>query len=309
MFPERQGAALSGTEILKSLPPSASKARDEAIRDLVMAGQVPDHLRSFVPVAMKDGQNEITIFALPDVLSVGSNQDFVRVSLAPTTMQQIAGALGLSLITPKMSDAIWKAFQKIAPIPEPWYAVDGGAAMAYTSNLGVHSRAIDKAIAASGFDLSKGVAGTKKDVVITSKLASHPGKVAIYGWHKLDGTPIQGLNATSHELAYQDYSHGARFVTEKILANGEPSTLTQALADPILSKVLSNDGPVTLRYPTNWTGSTKQPPGPPSGQDRPPKGGPVIKPPAPKPSSADGSGSVWVGGALLLALILWRRKR
>ena len=37
------------------------------------------------------------------------------------------------------------------------------------------------------------VAGHKKDVVIANKVLTTTGKVAIYGWHKPDGKPIQPL--------------------------------------------------------------------------------------------------------------------
>ena len=37
------------------------------------------------------------------------------------------------------------------------------------------------------------VAGGKKDVVLTPQLAAKPGKVAIYGWHRVNGVAIQPL--------------------------------------------------------------------------------------------------------------------
>src|SRR5207253_1071838 len=56
------------------------------------------------------------------------------------------------------------------------------------------------------------IAGIKKDVVITNRLGEKPNHVAIYGWHKLDGDPIQPLTIV-HISPYVDYSHGIRLVS------------------------------------------------------------------------------------------------
>ncbi|MBD0375804.1 MAG: hypothetical protein ICV51_09270 [Flavisolibacter sp.] len=66
------------------------------------------------------------------------------------------------------------------------------------------------------------IAGIKKDIVITGKLLHDPkpNRVAIYGWHKLDGNPIQPLY-TGHVNWYVDYSHGIRLVYRKLLCDEE----------------------------------------------------------------------------------------
>ena len=59
-----------------------------------------------------------------------------------------------------------------------------------------------------GLDNTKLTAGHKKDVVLTNKLSpNNPNKrVAIFGWIKSDGKPIQGLNYWSHSDIYVDYT-------------------------------------------------------------------------------------------------------
>jgi len=49
--------------------------------------------------------------------------------------------------------------------------------------------------------------------------------VAIYGWHKLDGKPIQPLY-TGHVDWYVDYSHGIRLVSRTIYIDNK-NTITQ----------------------------------------------------------------------------------
>jgi hypothetical protein len=85
------------------------------------------------------------------------------------------------------------------------------------------------------------VAGHKKDVVIANALDQAAGKVAIYGWHKKDGKPIQPLY-TGHTDAWVDYSHGSRLVQRRMIVNGEAKTIDDVLADPHLAPLLSDEG-------------------------------------------------------------------
>ena len=86
-------------------------------------------------------------------------------------------------------------------------------------------------------------AGDKKDIVLTNRLASNPGRVAIYGWHWPGGTPIQPLS-TVHGAAYADYSHGVRLVSETAFVNGRAVPLGDLLADARYGPLLNNEGPV-----------------------------------------------------------------
>jgi hypothetical protein len=87
------------------------------------------------------------------------------------------------------------------------------------------------------------VAGAKKDVVRSALLASWPGRVVIYGWHRLDGTAIQPL-WKGHTSGHVDYSHGLRLVARTMEVDGEPTTVDAVLADPELHVLLSDEGPV-----------------------------------------------------------------
>jgi hypothetical protein len=314
-FPKSKDGSIPGSKILASLPSTAGRDRDVEIAKHVLAGHVPDYLNNPISIVFSFQGTEIGVLAMPDVLSIGNNTDYVRVSLAPRSMQALAEMLGLSLITPKISDEIWKRSQKAEPIPEPWYQVDGGKAMLYTSNLGVHSKAIDAQLSAMGFDPSKGVAGIKKDVVLTSKLSAHPGKAAIYGWHKPNGKVIQDLNVTSHEDTYQDYSQGVRYIYGTATVNGKGVSVRDVLADPALAPIIA-DGVITTYYPTKWPAGGGSPSPPPVIKPPPPppviKPPPVVNPPPPGPSGgSDDSGmtQVLMFGAAIAAIYLFSKKR
>ena len=93
------------------------------------------------------------------------------------------------------------------------------------------------------------VSGSKKDVVLTNRLLTQPHQVAIYGWHKNDGSPIQPLSLV-HEAAYRDYSHGVRLVSPTMLVDGKEAATHEVLADPMLGALLSDEGPLRVtRYP------------------------------------------------------------
>jgi len=86
------------------------------------------------------------------------------------------------------------------------------------------------------------IAGIKKDVVLSGKISrdSKPNREAIYGWHKLDGKPIQPLY-TGHINWWVDYSHGIRLVYQTIWVNGKPMNYIDVLKDATLQKLLCDE--------------------------------------------------------------------
>ena len=90
------------------------------------------------------------------------------------------------------------------------------------------------------------VGGIKKDVVLSNKIVdpARQNHVVIYGWHKLDGVPIQPLT-NIHINSYVDYSHGIRLLNGEMLLDSVTVSIKSILADPLLYKVISNEtGPM-----------------------------------------------------------------
>jgi hypothetical protein len=95
------------------------------------------------------------------------------------------------------------------------------------------------------------IAGIQKDVVISGKIKAdgRPDRVAIYGWHKLDGNPIQPLY-TGHVNWWVDYSQCIRLVYRKIKVNGKWMDYEQVLGDPVLQRLLCDEPDCSFfRYP------------------------------------------------------------
>jgi len=235
----RSGTMESG-ELVAKLQELSLGEREQQVIDEAARGNVPDFLSQFIDVSTQatgaDGvEHEIVFRVSPDYFSVGTDKDFLRVPLTPRTAQHIADLYGCVLPTRKMVDVIYRqAATKLAPQP----MTEDRESLA---TFHQHHRMIENQ--RSEKDRLQLVAGIKKDVVITNRLMERPNRVAIYGWHKVDGTPIQPLT-TVHIESYVDYSHGIRLVDRWATADGTPMLIQDVLRDETLCELLSDEGPI-----------------------------------------------------------------
>jgi hypothetical protein len=183
--------------------------------------------------------------------------------MTPTLAQRIANKLQCNLPTKKMVDGIYAtAAVKLRPQPIP-----PSGAMITVPVFKQHNDSVWqlRKEQLSGHPLGALVGGHKKDVVVTNKInnPTPTGKVAIYGWHQLNGVPIQPLY-TGHGDTYADYSHGIRLVQLAMKVDGVDKTVTEVLNDPNLAGLLSDEGLIPIaRYPTPAdSGSPLPPPAP-----------------------------------------------
>jgi hypothetical protein len=234
-IPPRPATAPGGKAFSESIADLPPKAREAAIVQEVLRGNVPDFLRKFVTVRIDGATYEV----MPDYLAIGSDADFVRMPMTPQSAAQIAAAFGCTLPTRKMVNDIYaEAEVKLEPKP---LTKDRETIETFVQ----HNDIIEQQRA--GKPLGKLVGGHKKDVVISNRLKEKPNKVAIYGWHKPDGKPIQPLYV-GHADYYVDYSHGIRLVKQAMTVQGKSRQVDDVLRDPDLSKLLSDEGPVDAAY-------------------------------------------------------------
>lgn len=238
-IPLRRGGA-TGSAFFGGLSNVSGPDRDaRAIAELAR-GNMPSFLRELQPVTFKGqdarGANvEITICVTPDYLALGSDKDYVRVPLGLPAAARIAGAFDMTLPTPRMVDAIYaQAGVKLSPAP-----MTPGSQMSTTGYFVTHNATIEGQLQGR-----RGlVGGHKKDVVMASRMASAPGRVAIYGWHQKGGAPIQPVS-TVHGANYADYSHGIRLVSKTAYLNGKAVSLDDLLASSRYAYLLNTDGPM-----------------------------------------------------------------
>jgi hypothetical protein len=240
LIPSRDPGALTGSAFIQANIDLSVAPREVNILNEFLHGNIPDFLRNLTPVTVSDGTNSITFLVMPDVLCLGSDADYVRMPMNPHTAQAIADKYDCTLPTTKIANCIWSAApNKLAPAPwGPPYDGD----MQKTYRIGVHNTTINNQLA--GRDPHAMITGHKKDVVLTNRLCSgNPYKrVAIYGWFMLTGIPIQGLNPTSHEDTYEDYSHGIRLIANDVIVNGNPMRMQDVFNNTVLVHLVSDEG-------------------------------------------------------------------
>jgi hypothetical protein len=236
-IPERN-SALTGREFYQQAFGMKWAARDSFVLKEILAGNMPEFLKKFTPVhvSITDSLSGKTIKAVyyvsPDYLSIGANDDWARINITPKAAQQIADSLHCFLPTRKMVDDIYKA-AKVKLEPVPMYAFRDSTPTMWHHHLIVEGQRKGR----------KGlIAGIQKDVVISGKITRDPkpDRVAIYGWHKLDGKPIQPLY-TGHIYWWVDYSQGIRLIYRKIKVNKTWMDYIDVLKDPVLQKLLCDE--------------------------------------------------------------------
>jgi hypothetical protein len=231
--PHRSAHAVDGTEFYKKIIPLAREEREQIALQEIIAGNMPAFLKKFVAIKVSIGDSlHAVYYVTPDYLSVGSNADFARIPLTPVTAQKIADTFHCFLPTRKMVNDIYQqAVVKLEPVP--LYMYRDSALIFWHHHLIIEGQRKDR----------KGlIAGIKKDVVITGKIPRDPksNRVAIYGWHRSDGNPIQPLY-TGHVDWYVDYSHGIRLVYRKIKVNGKWMDYTEVLQHPVYKALLCDE--------------------------------------------------------------------
>ena len=246
-IPARPFDAMKGSEFAKTIASMDGSMREQAILAQLMEGNLPDFLRRLKPVRLshrlKDGRRiTVSFFVMPDYLAIGSDSDFLLIPMTLHTATQIAFRFGFVLPTKKMVDAIFiqSAFH-FAPEPLP-----PGPQMRSTAYYVRHDERIKEQRQTLGNSLGALVSGHKKDVILTNRLVRAVGKIAIYGWHRLSGVPIQPLT-TVHPASYADYSHGIRLVSETVLMEGKPESIYSVLQDPELTNALSDEGTIQVQ--------------------------------------------------------------
>ena len=238
-----QGAR-SGSLFYEEIRQFDLKERERAIVNEVISGNIPRFLTDWQEIKFTGTDSEgkrhkVTIYVKSDYLAAGTDEDYFTLPMTPQSAQEIANHFNASLPTPFLVDLIYK--RSVLKL-EPFNFIPRGNRNETPDILYDHSRIVTAQIKASGHKPGVFVAGTKKDIVISSKL-SDPKRthhVTIYGWHKLDGSPIQPVT-NIHIDIYVDYSHGVRLVSNRVLIDGKEYNYRDILQDNLFHTLLSSD--------------------------------------------------------------------
>jgi hypothetical protein len=245
-WPENRDG-LTGSAFYEQAAAMNWTSRDSLVLQEALAGNLPPFLRRFVPVhvSVKDSNTgkliNAVFFVAPDYLSIGSSDDWARVCITPYTAQRIADSLHCFLPTRKMVDDIYRAADlKLTPVP--LFAFRDSTPTMWQHHLIIEGQRKER----QGL-----IAGIKKDVVISGKINrdKKTDRVAIYGWHRPGGVPIQPLY-TGHIYWWVDYSQGIRLVYRKVKVEGVWMDYPDIFKDPRLRGLLCDEPDCDfLRYP------------------------------------------------------------
>jgi len=190
-----------------------------------------------------------TFYVAADALCVGSDEDYVRVTVSHETAQRIVDALGLALPTTKISDLIHTA-ASVRILPQ---TQTPDSSMANTSRMVLHSKAVSAHV-----NGRPGLASTVgKDWVLTNKLIGRPDRAANYGWHVPSssfrgpgGAPVYQPLGLAHNKYHTDYSQVLRPVHRWTVVDGRDMLLEDVLTNPELATLLSDEGALKIvRHP------------------------------------------------------------
>jgi hypothetical protein len=246
-LPRRAQGAPTGSAFIEATRKMTWQEREAAVLEQLLAGNVPDFLRRFVDVDVfsPHGPKRHTgrLRVMPDYLCIGSDEDFVRMPMNGRTAQRIARATNCTLPTSSIVEAVYRR----APVKLTSSALPQGAEMMSNTYFKTHNREIEENRRKAGGKLGTLTAGPKKDVVLSKRLEYEPRQLAIFGWYRRDGTPIQ-LLSTFHEDTYVDYTHGIRLVAVEMTVDGATQSVLDVLRDPDLCTVISGEGTVNAAY-------------------------------------------------------------
>lgn len=236
-FAQESIGKVSGSILADQMSKLSAEEREVFVEECMISGIYPSFMNELVriDVQAKDENGRAIkgyYFVAPDYLSVGTDEDFIRMPIQPTTAQRIANRIGCFLSTKKICDDIYQsAIIKLEPHP---LTKDRDSLYTFIE----HNSIIE--------NQRKGylglIAGHKKDIIITTRLYENPknDRVALYGWHKPDGKPIQPIYI-GHVDWYVDYSHGIRLVKDTIYVEGKPMHYIEVMKHPVYSRLICDE--------------------------------------------------------------------
>ena len=249
-FKDKPQASLTGWDFMLKADKMGFWKLEDAIAETVLEGNIPQELRSFRKIVFKTPvvdsveilrkPHKVEIWVLPDYISIGTSNDFVRMPMGPLAAQRIADSLHCILPTTFLVDRIAEVAQghlNIFPF-RPLGSRNSQPIVYQDSN-----NAINALYDAKGYKFGQFISGLKKDVVLTYKILTLPGnenRVAIYGWHLPSGKAKQPLHI-KHGNFYADYSHGIRMIYRTIKVDGKEYDAREVLESPQLYRLLSNE--------------------------------------------------------------------
>jgi len=229
--------------------PKAREEMSQKILEAIDAGHIPSfcHQNNFQTVTMENAEGiKVQFKTSADYLSIGTDNDYVRIPITPMLALKLRQKYGWSMPTAKMTDAIYnQAGEKLTGIGLVKSQKDTEH-MQSAAFINRHNQLYNQQLTPQEREqIAKGnllVAGHKKDIILSRYTINHPDVMDFRGLYLQPGKPIQTNPA--HTPAYSDYAQGFRLIAPKItIINPDGSSQTmnyyQALKDPKIAHILN----------------------------------------------------------------------
>lgn len=226
--------------------------REQQILEAIAGG---DGIIEWVPITSSANGHTATILVTRRPVAIQMGGGKLIVSASFRTAQKIADMLGASMLTSKVSDLMWQQAQtRLQPTNRPW-VTDGS--MGNTARMFEQSAYLEQR--AGG---STGITGNEgKDWILTKRFWTGPDtpegtkssrhNSSNYGWYlSPSSTAVIQSNGMAHDKNHADYSQLLRFMQSTVIVDGSPMQMQQVLSDPVLSALVSDEGPLpATRHP------------------------------------------------------------
>jgi len=258
-----------------SINPNGIRRRDSLIVMQILNGNVPDSMKYFkkiifttdivdsIPILHRKHIVEIQV--LPDYLTVGTNEDFIRMPMTPQAAIEIADSLYCSLPTAYLVDKIADAAEGSIE-PFPFRPVKDRNCQPYVFEDS--NNAINELFKVKGYHFGQIISGLKKDLILSCKTNYYrelkdgdsasfaangytPEGISryetIYGWRQENGKNIQP-SYSKHVNWYVDYSHGIRLIYRIIKIDGKKYDIYDVLQNSKLYRIISDEKECMHKY-------------------------------------------------------------
>jgi N-acetyl-anhydromuramyl-L-alanine amidase AmpD len=230
------------SEFLDTLSGLSGKARERFVLQTIRGGAALP-IR-WCELSSYAGGHQAVLRVAEDALAVGTQEDWVRVTMCHSTAQLVADSLNARLPTSRISNLVHaQAEVRLKPcLQKP------DAQMASAARMLQHHQAVERQRSGrSGL-----VSTVGKDWVLTNRLVGNPLHAANYGWH--DHSAPNGVVwqtvGLRHDRFHVDYSQVVRLVHNEVLVDGAPMPFDDVLVHPELCTLLSSEGRMQItRHP------------------------------------------------------------
>lgn len=229
--------AKSGTDIFPTLDNRLGEKREDQVYALAAAGNFPAFLRQWIELPVSCDSIKGTVYVMPDYFCVGTDEDYLYTPMGAINAERIGVLFNARLPTAKLVQLMYD--KSCAQVAQPW-GPPYDASMSRTERWLQQTTKVRIAMRMTGAKPGELVEGHCKSIITSKKTMDGKGQMlGFWGWFKADGKPIQG-DSQAHGAGYCDYAHGAHYVMNEMVVEGEIMDMGEVLRHRDFYRLISD---------------------------------------------------------------------